>query len=233
MKVKHLKRKVYSGKDKELETSNAKYSIEDSPGVITNEIKPPEQNGSLPSPPQSLSPDELSPYDERRATTTSRRGTAAKLPRPATKPPPPPPVPSQVADIPLPQPPPNFPPPVSHDVPPPPPPPPDPNIPAPPPPPLPNLQPKHLPTPTTPSEPAPPPEPKPIDARTDLLEAIRTGMKLRKVQVETEKKEQQNVGMDVASILQRRIAVEYSDTESETGSEWDDDEEDWQDDEDE
>lgn len=90
----------------------------------------------------------------------------------------------------------------------------------------------HLPPPSKgPNEPAEPPEPKPIDARTDLLEAIRTGMKLRKVQVESEKKEQQTVGMDVASILQRRIAVEYSDTESETGSEWDDDEE-WQDDED-
>ena len=230
MKVKHLKRKVYSGKDKELETSNAKYSIEDNSGVINNDIKPPEQNGLLPSPPQS-SPEELSPYEQRRATSASRRGTAAKLPRPVTKPPPPPPVPSQVDDLPLPEPPPNFPPPTSY-VPPPPPPPPDPNIPAPPPPPPPTIQPKHLPSPAASSEPAPPPEPKPIDARTDLLEAIRTGMKLRKVQVESEKKEQQNVGMDVASILQRRIAVEYSDTESETGSEWDDEEE-WQDDEDE
>ena len=151
-----------------------------------------------------------------------------------TKPPPPPPIPSQVADLPLPQPPPDYPPPISIDVPPPPPPPPDPNIPAPPPPPLPNLQQNHLPSPSlTPNEPAQPPAPKPIDSRTDLLEAIRTGMKLRKVQVETEKKEQQNVGMDVQSILQRRIAVEYSDTESETGSEWDDDDDEWQDDDDE
>ena len=232
MKVKHLKKKVYSGKDKELETSNAKYSIEDRTAV--NEIKPPEQNGALPSPPPSLSPDESIIYDERRATSASRRGTAAKMPRPATKPPPPPPVPSQVQDIPLPEPPPDFPPPMSPDVPMPPPPPPDPNIPAPPPPPLPVVQ-NHIPPPPliSPSEPIQAPEPKPIDARTDLLEAIRTGMKLRKVQVETEKKEQQNVGMDVASILQRRIAVEYSDTESETGSEWDDEEDEWQDDEDE
>jgi WAS family protein len=232
VKVKHLKRKVYSGKDKELETSSAKYSIEDS-AIGTNEIKPSEQNGSLPSPPQSLSPDGTIMYDERRATSASRRGTASKMPRPATKPPPPPPVPSQVEDLPLPQPPPDFPPPLSLDVPPPPPPPPDQNIFAPPPPPLPTIQPNHLPPSITPNEPAQPPEPKPIDARTDLLEAIRTGMKLRKVQEESEKKEQQTVGMDVASILQRRIAVEYSDTESETGSEWDDDDEEWQDDDDE
>ena len=233
MKIKHLKKKVYSGKDKELETSNAKYSIEDSTsGTTQNEIKLPEQNGAVPSPTTLLSPEPIQ-YDDRRATSSSRRGTSAKLPRPATKPPPPPPVPSQVDNSPLPQPPPNFPPPMSPDIPPPPPPPPDPSIPAPPPPPLPTIHHNHLPPPSlTPSEPVPPPEPKPIDARTDLLEAIRTGMKLKKVQVEIEKKEQQNVGMDVASILQRRIAVEYSDSESETGSEWDDDDDDWQDDED-
>ena len=222
---------MYSGKDKELETSTAKYSIEDNTAVRSTEIKPPEQNGSVPTPPM-LSPEDTIPYDERRATSASRRGTAAKMARPTTKPPPPPPVPSQVEDLPLPQPPPDFPPPMSPDIPPPPPPPLESNIPAPPPPPLPMVAPSHPPAPSiTPSEPAPPPEPKPIDARTDLLEAIRTGMKLRKVQVETEKKEQQNVGMDVASILQRRIAVEYSD--SETGSEWDDDEDEWQDDDDE
>ena len=193
----------------------------------------PEQNGPV-STPKSLSPEEEPvPYDERRATSASRRGTAAKLPRPMTKPPPPPPVPSQISDIPPPQPPPNFPLPGSPmNAPPPPPPPPDPSIPAPPPPPLPVVQQNHLQPDADDSwtsEPAMPPAPKPVDTRTDLLDAIKQGMKLRKVQVETEKKQQQSVGMDVASILQRRIAVEYSDTESETGSEWDDEEEEWDD----
>lgn len=68
-----------------------------------------------------------------------------------------------------------------------------------------------------------------VDARSDLLSAIRRGMELRKVQVQEAKKERKDDGndtMDVASILARRIAVEYSSSEdeSETGSEWDDDE---------
>lgn len=219
MVVKHIKKKVYSGKDKELDHSNAKYSIQENPA--TSSLNPPEQNG-----PTVLSPDEPIPYDERRATTSSRRGTAAKLPRPNIKPPPPPPVPSQISDKTSPQPPPNFPPPGSLIATPPPPPPPDPSIPAPPPPPI--VHENHIPGPdddSWTSDPVMPPAPKPVDTRTDLLDAIKQGMKLRKVQVESEKKE--TVGMDVASILQRRIAVEYSDTESETGSEWDDDEDEW------
>lgn len=69
----------------------------------------------------------------------------------------------------------------------------------------------------------------PDDGRSDLLAAIRRGMELRKVQVQEAKKERRDDGndtMDVASILARRIAVEYSSSEdeSETGSEWDDDE---------
>ncbi|KAK7926082.1 hypothetical protein WMY93_008392 [Mugilogobius chulae] len=51
------------------------------------------------------------------------------------------------------------------------------------------------------------------DARSDLLSAIRMGIQLKKVQ---EQQEQQNkwepVGNDVATILSRRIAVEYSDS---------------------
>ena len=68
----------------------------------------------------------------------------------------------------------------------------------------------------------------PDDGRSDLLAAIRRGMELRKVQVQEAKKErkEEDNDMDVASILARRIAVEYSSSEdeSETGSEWDDDE---------
>ena len=222
MVVKHIKKKVYSGKDKELDHSDAKYSIQDNPATSGN---PSEQNGPV-STPTSLSPEEPGQYEERRSTSASRRGTAAKLPRPNVKPPPPPPVQSQILNTPSPQqPPPNFPPPGSPVyVPPPPPPPPDPNIPAPPPPLLPIIGSNHI---QPPSEPAMPAAPKPVDTRTDILDAIKQGMKLRKVQVESEKKQQQAVGMDVASILQRRIAVEYSDTESETGSEWDEDDEEW------
>jgi len=52
-------------------------------------------------------------------------------------------------------------------------------------------------------------------------------MELRKVQVQEAKNEQRNDTngfMDVATILARRIAVEYSSSEdeSETGSEWSD-----------
>lgn len=66
-----------------------------------------------------------------------------------------------------------------------------------------------------------------VDARSDLLSAIRRGMELRKVQVQEAKNEQRNDTngfMDVATILARRIAVEYSSSEdeSETGSEWSD-----------
>ena len=70
-----------------------------------------------------------------------------------------------------------------------------------------------------------------VDARSDLLSAIRMGMELRKVQDQKARKEQENDStngfMDVASILARRIAVEYSSSEdeSETGSEWSDGEE--------
>lgn len=64
-----------------------------------------------------------------------------------------------------------------------------------------------------------------VDARSDLLSAIRRGMELRKVQVQEARKEPESNGFgDVASILARRIAVEYSSSEdeSETGSEWSD-----------
>ncbi|XP_062262146.1 actin-binding protein WASF3-like isoform X1 [Platichthys flesus] len=68
---------------------------------------------------------------------------------------------------------------------------------------------------------------KPVrDARSDLLSAIRMGIQLKKVQ---EQQEQQNkrepVGNDVATILSRRIAVEYSDSEDDSEldeNEWSD-----------
>ncbi|XP_017273470.1 wiskott-Aldrich syndrome protein family member 3-like [Kryptolebias marmoratus] len=70
-------------------------------------------------------------------------------------------------------------------------------------------------------------ETKPVrDARSDLLSAIRMGIQLKKVQ---EQQEQQNkrepVGNDVATILSRRIAVEYSDSEDDSeldDNEWSD-----------
>lgn len=64
------------------------------------------------------------------------------------------------------------------------------------------------------------------DARSDLLSAIRMGIQLKKVQ---EQQEEQNkwepVGNDVATILSRRIAVEYSDSEDDSEleeNEWSD-----------
>ncbi|XP_075958538.1 actin-binding protein WASF3-like [Anarhichas minor] len=68
---------------------------------------------------------------------------------------------------------------------------------------------------------------KPVrDGRSDLLSAIRMGIQLKKVQ---EQQEQQNkrepVGNDVATILSRRIAVEYSDSDEDSEldeNEWSD-----------
>ncbi|CAN9510010.1 unnamed protein product [Ophioblennius macclurei] len=63
------------------------------------------------------------------------------------------------------------------------------------------------------------------DARSDLLAAIRRGIQLRKVQEQREQEEakkREPAGNDVATILSRRIAVEYS--ESEEDSEPDDQE---------
>ncbi|KAM3869205.1 actin-binding protein WASF3-like [Diretmus argenteus] len=64
------------------------------------------------------------------------------------------------------------------------------------------------------------------DVRSDLLSAIRMGIQLKKVQ---EQEEQQNkrepMGNDVATILSRRIAVEYSDSDDESeldNNEWSD-----------
>ncbi|KAM9775619.1 wiskott-Aldrich syndrome protein family member 2 [Syngnathus typhle] len=61
------------------------------------------------------------------------------------------------------------------------------------------------------------------DARSDLLQAIRQGFNLRKVEAQREQEKQNHSGNDVAAILSRRIAVECSDSEDDS-SEFDDDE---------
>ncbi|XP_030073231.1 actin-binding protein WASF2 [Microcaecilia unicolor] len=64
------------------------------------------------------------------------------------------------------------------------------------------------------------------DARCDLLSAIRQGFQLRKVEEQLEHEKRDIGGNDVATILSRRIAVEYSDSEDDS-SEFDED--DWSD----
>lgn len=76
-----------------------------------------------------------------------------------------------------------------------------------------------------PPKPAPAPEPV-SDARSDLLQAIRQGFNLRKVEAQREQEKKVDTGNDVAAILARRIAVECSDSEDDS-SEFDDD--DWSD----
>ncbi|CAK6953785.1 actin-binding protein WASF3-like [Scomber scombrus] len=64
------------------------------------------------------------------------------------------------------------------------------------------------------------------DARSDLLSAIRMGIRLKKVQEQQEQQSKHEpVGNDVATILSRRIAVEYSDSEDDSEldeNEWSD-----------
>ncbi|XP_015596957.1 wiskott-Aldrich syndrome protein family member 3 isoform X2 [Cephus cinctus] len=62
----------------------------------------------------------------------------------------------------------------------------------------------------------------PVDPRNDLLKAIRDGIKLRKVEkIEQKEVERVNTLNDVASILARRVAVEFSDSDSASESECD------------
>ncbi|XP_070684155.1 actin-binding protein WASF3-like [Pempheris klunzingeri] len=66
------------------------------------------------------------------------------------------------------------------------------------------------------------------DARSDLLAAIRRGIQLRKVQEQREQEEakkREPTGNDVATILSRRIAVEYSESEEDSEPE----DQDWSD----
>ena len=61
-----------------------------------------------------------------------------------------------------------------------------------------------------------------VDPRNDLLKAIRDGIKLRKVEkIEQKKVNRLNALNDVASILARRVAVEFSDSDSASESECD------------
>ncbi|XP_008834983.1 wiskott-Aldrich syndrome protein family member 2 [Nannospalax galili] len=162
--------------------------------------------------------------------------------------PPPPPVGFGSPGTPPPPSPPSFPPHPDFAAPPPPPPPPEADYPMPPPP---LSQPSGgaPPPPPPPPPPGPPPlpfsgddgqpaGPPPIsdvtkpksslpavsDARSDLLSAIRQGFQLRRVEEQREQEKRDVVGNDVATILSRRIAVEYSDSEDDS-SEFDED--DW------
>ncbi|XP_033227988.1 wiskott-Aldrich syndrome protein family member 3 isoform X1 [Belonocnema kinseyi] len=61
-----------------------------------------------------------------------------------------------------------------------------------------------------------------VDPRNDLLKAIRDGIKLRKVEkIEQKEVERVNALNDVASILARRVAVEFSDSDTASESECD------------
>nr|BAG65507.1 unnamed protein product [Homo sapiens] len=166
-------------------------------------------------------------------------------------PPPPPPVGFGSPGTPPPPSPPSFPPHPDFAAPPPPPPPPAADYPTLPPPPLSQPTGGAPPPPPPPPPPGPPPPPftgadgqpaippplsdttKPksslpavSDARSDLLSAIRQGFQLRRVEEQREQEKRDVVGNDVATILSRRIAVEYSDSEDDS-SEFDED--DWSD----
>ncbi|XP_029924841.1 wiskott-Aldrich syndrome protein family member 3 [Myripristis murdjan] len=95
--------------------------------------------------------------------------------------------------------------------------------PGPPPPPVPPAAPPHL---AGHSEAKRADAPPVRDARSDLLSAIRMGIQLKKVQEQQEQQSKREpVGNDVATILSRRIAVEYSESDDESeleDNEWSD-----------
>ncbi|KAM3935860.1 actin-binding protein WASF2 [Leptodactylus fuscus] len=149
-------------------------------------------------------------------------------PAPGFPAPPPPPVPSvvdytAVSPVPPPNPPAGGPPPPPPPPPPPGPPPPGPPPPGPPPPSFFSSQDgESAPQISKPKSSLPPVS----DVRSDLLSAIRQGFQLRKVEEQLEHEKRDVGGNDVATILSRRIAVEYSDSEDDS-SEFDED--DWSD----
>ncbi|XP_028936218.1 wiskott-Aldrich syndrome protein family member 2 [Ornithorhynchus anatinus] len=176
---------------------------------------PPPTIGVPPPPPAGFAP----------PTTPPPPSPPAFPPHPDfAAPPPPPPPPPPAVDYPsLP------PPPASQQVGGAPPPPPPPPPPGPPPPPFggPDGQPPPPPPPSdTPTSKQKSSLPPVSDARSDLLSAIRQGFQLRKVEEQREQEKRDVVGNDVATILSRRIAVEYSDSEDDS-SEMDED--DWSD----
>ncbi|XP_075051909.1 actin-binding protein WASF2 [Mixophyes fleayi] len=144
----------------------------------------------------------------------------ANLTIPGFPAPPPPPVPSSVMDYSPASPVTPTTPPACGPPPPPPPPPPGPPPPGPPPPPsFSHPERDSLAQPSKPKTSLPPVS----DARSDLLSAIRQGFNLRKVEEQLEHEKRDIGGNDVATILSRRIAVEYSDSEDDS-SEFDEDE---------
>ncbi|KAF1541219.1 Wiskott-Aldrich syndrome protein family member 2, partial [Eudyptula albosignata] len=198
-------------------------SIGSNESMDVNCYPPPPQTDSIVPPPPSFPDDSLPPppvefsypVDNQRGSGSGGTKRSSLF---AAPPPPPPPPAVEYASVlppPLPQ-------PGSGSAPPPPPPPPPPGPPplssggldGPPPPPPPSDTSASKPKSSLPAV---------SDARSDLLSAIRQGFQLRKVEEQREQEKRDVVGNDVATILSRRIAVEYSDSEDDS-SEFDEDE---------
>uniref|UniRef100_A0A3P9BDL2 Wiskott-Aldrich syndrome protein family member n=1 Tax=Maylandia zebra TaxID=106582 RepID=A0A3P9BDL2_9CICH len=194
------------------------------------ESKPPS-----PSSPQCFFPEQLPPKSLSSPCTSSPSSTFwfwdSPPPSGFDTPPSPPPFFSSSAP-PAPPPPPSMsaippPPPMPAGGGPPPPPPPPPP-PGPPPPPFESSAPRPPPSGGVTACSAPKPQPEPVsDARSDLLQAIRQGFNLRKVEEQREQEKRDHFGNDVAAILSRRIAVECSDSEDDSSEFGEDD--DWSD----
>jgi len=177
---------------------------------------PPPENPM--SPPNGIPPHLMRQSSQSRSNSPhSHQGT----PEPIQDLPPPPPIPKQVSNSPPKQ----VTPAVAAPPPPPPPPMPSQNGPASPPPPLMNGDLLRALNSNSPPKLTPPKErvisrPPIQDPRNDLLKAIRDGIKLRKVEkIEQKEVERGNGFHDVASILARRVAVEFSDSDSASDSE--------------
>ncbi|KAI5711470.1 hypothetical protein M8J76_008887 [Diaphorina citri] len=211
--------------------NNSNLETYTSPGGTPNRTKP-RPSQPPPAPPSTTNSNNSTPTTVS-ASNTPTRARSMSAGRDILPPPPPPPI-DNTPPEPLPPPPPLSPSPPLHSIPPPPPPPPLPNGPSPPLPPLMNGD-LHLPnstkSPLKQGSTTSPPKPsnidvrKPVyDPRSDLLKAIRDGITLRKVErVEQKEGERQKALHDVASILARRVAVEFSDSDSASESEYDSD----------
>ncbi|XP_031664197.1 wiskott-Aldrich syndrome protein family member 3 [Oncorhynchus kisutch] len=166
-----------------------------------------------PPPPPPLIPSAQTAFDSKSGPPTLAPGTVATLSRPYSPSPPPPP---PAGYVPSP----------SHPV--------TGGPPVAPPPPPPGGPPTFAPSPAHAIHPSVGTLPRkgkvlgiPIsDARSDLLSAIRRGIQLRKVQEQREQEaKKEPVGNDVATILSRRIAVEYSESDEDSEpeeNEWSD-----------
>lgn len=197
-----------------------------SPGGTPSRTKP-RPSQPPPAPPSTTNSNNSTPTTVS-ASNTPTRGRSMSAGRDILPPPPPPPIDNTPPD-PLPPPPPLSPSPPLHSIPPP-----------PPPPPLPNGDVNHMPpvssassskSPLKQGSTTSPPKSSNIDSRkpvydprSDLLKAIRDGITLRKVErVEQKEGERQKALHDVASILARRVALEFSDSDSNSESEYDSD----------